>query len=103
MFLIAIEDFAQAGTGDTPVAAILRDQLGPVIERFLLAAIVFAFFGAGMVTLATCSRRVFAMSRDARFPVHQLTQQVNPRTRTPIPATRRESHTAGNSAPRSQQ
>lgn len=40
-----------------------------------------------MVTLATCSRMVFAMSRDARFPAHRLMRQVNPRTRTPIPAT----------------
>ena len=57
------------------------------MERSLLVAIAFAFFGAGLVTLATCSRMVFAMSRDARFPAHQLMRRVNPRTQTPIPAT----------------
>ena len=84
---IAIKDIPRASATDSPVALILRDQLGPVTERSLLVAIVFAFFGAGLVTLATCARMVFAMSRDARFPAHQLMRRVNPRTRTPIPAT----------------
>ncbi|MFE1285223.1 amino acid permease [Streptomyces sp. NPDC058751] len=33
------------------------------------------------------SRIVFAMARDGRFPAHRLMRRVNPRTRTPIPAT----------------
>ena len=84
---IAIKDIPLASATDTPVALILRDQLGPVMERSLLVAIVFAFFGAGLVNLATCARVVFAMSRDLRFPAHQLMRRVDPRTRTPIPAT----------------
>jgi len=84
---IAIKDIPRASATDSPVALILRDQLGPVMERLLLVAIVFAFFGAGLVTLATCARMVFAMSRDSRFPAHQLMRRVNPRTQTPIPAT----------------
>jgi amino acid transporter len=84
---IAIRDIPRVSASQTPVAAILRDQLGPVMERSLLIVIAFAFFGAGLVTLATCSRMVFAMSRDARFPAHQLMRRVNPRTQTPIPAT----------------
>ncbi|WP_307828661.1 amino acid permease [Antrihabitans sp. YC2-6] len=84
---IAINNMAQISASDTPVAAILRDQLGPVMERTLLVAIAFAFFGAGLVTLATCSRIVFAMSRDDRFPAHRLMRRVDPRTQTPIPAT----------------
>jgi amino acid transporter len=84
---IAIRDIPRASATDSPVALILRDQLGPVMERPLLVAIVFAFFSAGLVTLATCARMVFAMSRDSRFPAHQLMRRVNPRTQTPIPAT----------------
>lgn len=84
---IAIDDIPKVSATDSPVALVLRDQLGPVMERLLLVAIVFAFFGAGLVTLATCSRMVFAMSRDARFPAHRLMRQVSPRTQTPIPAT----------------
>ncbi len=53
----------------------------------LLVLICFAFFGAGIVVMTSCSRLVFAMSRDARFPVHRVMRRVHPRTRTPIPAT----------------
>ncbi|MEU9010950.1 amino acid permease [Streptomyces sp. NPDC048479] len=56
-------------------------------ERTLLAAITFAFFGAGIVVMVACSRLIFAMSRDSRFPAHRLMRRVNPRTHTPIPAT----------------
>ena len=44
-------------------------------------------FGAGMVVMAACSRQVFAMARDKRFPAHGLMRRVNPRTQTPVPAT----------------
>ena len=84
---VAIDDMERISTSDSPVVLILRDQLGPVTESILLAAIVFAFFGAGLVTLATCSRIVYAMARDSRFPAHGLMRRVNPRTQTPIPAT----------------
>lgn len=57
------------------------------MERTLLVAITIAFFGAGIVVMVACSRLVFAMSRDGRFPAHRLMRRVNPRTRTPIPAT----------------
>ena len=56
-------------------------------RRTLLVAITFAFFGAGMVAIMACSRIVFAMSRDSRFPAHKIMGRVNPHTRTPIPAT----------------
>ena len=83
----AIED-VQAVTADgSPVAAIIREQLGPVAERILLACIVFAMFGAGMVVMAACARQVFAIARDRRFPAHRLMARVNPRTQTPVPAT----------------
>ncbi|WP_328358653.1 amino acid permease [Mycobacterium sp. NBC_00419] len=84
---IAIKDIPRITATESPVAMILRDQLGVVMERSLLVAIVIAFFGAGLVTLATCARMVFAMARDDRFPAPRLMQRVNPRTHTPIPAT----------------
>ena len=84
---VAIKDIPRITATNSPVALILRDQLGVVMERSLLVAIVIAFFGAGLVTLATCARMVFAMARDDRFPAPKLMQHVNPRTHTPIPAT----------------
>ncbi|CAN5222042.1 amino acid permease [soil metagenome] len=84
---VAIKDIPSISDGGSPVADIIGDQLGPVMERILLAGIVFAMFGAGMVVMAACSRQVFAMARDGRFPAHRLMRQVNPRTQTPVPAT----------------
>jgi amino acid transporter len=84
---VAIKDVPAVSTGGSPVAAIIRGQLGPVAERILLAGLVFAMFGAGMVVMAACSRQVFAMARDERFPAHSLMRRVNPRTQTPVPAT----------------
>ena len=84
---LAIKDIASVTASGSPVASIIRDQLGPVMERILLTAIVFAMFGAGMVIMAAGSRQVFAMARDARFPAHKMLRRVNPRTQTPVPAT----------------
>lgn len=84
---IAIEDIPRVTDSGSPVAMIIRDQLGPVMERLLLACIAFAMFGAGMVVMAACSRQVFAMARDGRFPLHAAMRRVNPRTQTPVPAT----------------
>ena len=84
---VAIKDVDAVSTSGSPVAAIIRDQLGPVAERFLLTGIGLAMFGGGMVVMAACSRQVFAMARDKRFPAHRLMCRINPRTQTPIPAT----------------
>ncbi|MFE3293008.1 APC family permease [Rhodococcus sp. NPDC059234] len=84
---VALDDIPRISASESAVAAIMRDQLGPVVERVLLVAITFAFFGAGMVTMAACSRIVFAMSRDSRFPASRLMRRINPRTQTPVPAT----------------
>ncbi|WP_405968570.1 amino acid permease [Streptomyces sp. NBC_00015] len=91
LFLItltmAIDDIPRVSADGSPVAAIMRDQLGPATEKTLLVAITVAFFGAGIVVMVACSRLVYAMSRDGRFPAHRLMRRVNPRTGTPIPAT----------------
>jgi amino acid transporter len=84
---VAIKNVPRVTASDSAVALIIRDQLGPVAERILLVGITVAFFGAGMVVMAACSRIVFAMSRDSRFPAHRLMRRVSPRTQTPVPAT----------------
>ncbi|MCG5433126.1 amino acid permease [Mycobacterium sp. MYCO198283] len=84
---LAIKDIDAVTNSGSPVAAIIRSQLGPVIERIFLVGIVFAMFGAGTVVMAACARQVFAMARDARFPAHGLMRRVSPRTKTPVPAT----------------
>ncbi|MET9605961.1 amino acid permease [Streptomyces sp. NPDC006512] len=84
---VAIEDIPRITHEASPVAAIMHDRLGTVAEHVLLVAITFAFFGAGIVVMVSCSRLVYAMSRDSRFPAHQVMRRVSPRTHTPVPAT----------------
>lgn len=84
---VAIPDIGRISRSGEAVAQILKEQLGPLVERMLLVAITFAFFACGMVVLATGSRLIYAMSRDGRFPFHRLMRQVNTRTQTPVPAT----------------
>mgnify|MGYP001806509103 CR=1 FL=1 len=84
---LAIKDVAGVTASGSPVASIIREQVGPVMERILLAGIAFAMFGSGMVMTAACSRQAFAMARDSRFPAHTLIRKVNPRTHTPVYAT----------------
>jgi amino acid transporter len=84
---LAIKDIGSVTASGSPVASIIREQLGPVMERILLTAIVFAMFGSGMVIMAAGSRQVYAMARDERFPAHKVMRRVNPRTKTPVPAT----------------
>ncbi|MBN9177294.1 MAG: amino acid permease [Microbacterium sp.] len=84
---LAIPDIATITADPSPVAAIIRSQLGPVWERMLLGGIVFAFFGAGLVIMAAGARQAFAMARDGRFPLGVLMSRVNRRTRTPVFAT----------------
>ena len=84
---LAIKDIPAVTTSGSPVATIIRGQLGPVVERILLTGIAFAMFGAGMVMIAACSRQAFAMARDSRFPAHSVLRKVSPRTQTPVFAT----------------
>jgi amino acid transporter len=84
---VAIKDVPAVSKSGSPVAAIIRSQLGPVMERLLLVGITFAIFGAGMVVMAACSRQAFAMARDGRFPASGLMRRVSPRTQTPVFAT----------------
>lgn len=84
---LGIKDVAAVTNSGSPVAAIIRAQLGPVLERVLLTGIAIAMFGAGMVMIAACSRQAYAMARDGRFPAHSLLRKVSSRTQTPVPAT----------------
>lgn len=84
---VAMQDVAAVTASSSPVAEIIRSQLGSTTERVLLAGLVLAMFGAGTVVLAACSRQVFAMARDGRFPGHVLLRRVDRRTLTPVPAT----------------
>jgi amino acid transporter len=84
---VSITDMTRVSTSASPVAEIMAERFGPGLERPLLAAIAMAFFGAALIGMVSTARYIFSMSRDRRFPGHQVMRRVNPRTKTPIPAT----------------
>lgn len=84
---VSINDIPKVSASSSPVTLIMREMLGSVIERALLIGIILAFFAAGLATMTACSRIVFAMSRDSRFPAHKLMRKINPHTQTPVLAT----------------
>jgi amino acid transporter len=84
---ISIMDMTKVSTSESPVAEIMNERFGAGLERPFLVAIALAFFGAALVSMVSGARYIFAMSRDGRFPGHKVMRRVNPRTKTPIPAT----------------
>jgi amino acid transporter len=84
---VSITDMTRVSSTESPVAEIMNERFGPGFERPVLAAITLAFFGAALVSMVSGARYIYAMSRDGRFPAYKLMRRVNPRTRTPIPAT----------------
>src|SRR5581483_3357140 len=87
VFLIAlaagIDSVAKVSSSATPVADIIRADIGGWIEKIFLLFICFSIFACGLVIMITNSRLIFAMSRDRRFPGHQLWARVPASTRTP--------------------
>lgn len=84
---LSIKDVKAISEDPSPVAAVIRQALGPVWESVLLLGITIAMFGAGMVVMAAGARQIFAMARDQRFPAARVMSRVNPRTQTPLAAT----------------
>ncbi len=91
VFLIALnlasQDIAALTSSATPVADIVTKMLGTVVGDIFLVFVTFSIFACGLVIFITVSRLTWAMSRDERFPGHQLFRQVNKQTGTPVAAT----------------
>lgn len=91
LFLIALNltsgDLKALGASATPVADIVRGTLGSVIGSIFLVLVTFSIFACGLVIFITATRLTWAMSRDRRFPGHELFSRVSERTHTPVAAT----------------
>lgn len=84
---IAIPDIEAVTASAAPVSLILREQLGHTVEQIILAIVTLAIFACGLVIMTSGSRLVYAMSRDRRFPGHQLFGSINAKLFTPVWAT----------------
>jgi amino acid transporter len=77
-FLIALAFATNKAAYDSaaPVASIVHDVLGGVVQKIFLVFVVVSIFACGLVIMVTNGRLIFSMARDRRLPGHQLLHQV---------------------------
>ena len=79
-FLIAlaysISNISAASKSSAPVAFIVNDVLGGVVQKIFLIFVVISIFACGLIIMVTNSRLIWSMSRDRRLPGYQLWRQV---------------------------
>ena len=84
---VAIPNVPEITNSGAPVATILHDQFGSVVEKMFLVLVCAAIFAVGMLCMMSSSRILYAMSRDGRFPGHQVFRRVSDTRSTPTWAT----------------
>jgi amino acid transporter len=91
VFLIALSyatsSLKAASASSAPVAFIVNDVLGGVVQKIFLIFVCISIFACGLVIMVTNSRLIWAMSRDKRLPGHQLWSKVPRATGGPAWAT----------------
>ena len=91
VFLIALSyatsSVKAASASTAPVAFIVNDVLGGVVQKIFLIFVCVSIFACGMVIMVTNSRLIWAMARDRRLPGHQVWSQVPRATGGPTWAT----------------
>jgi amino acid transporter len=91
VFLIALSyatsSVKAASASSAPVAFIVNDVLGGVVQKIFLIFVCVSIFACGLVIMVTNSRLIWAMARDRRLPGHQVLSQVPRATGGPTWAT----------------
>jgi amino acid transporter len=91
VFLIALSyatsSVKAASASSAPVALIVNDVLGGVVQKIFLIFVCVSIFACGLVIMVTNSRLIWAMARDRRLPGHQVWSRVPRATGGPAWAT----------------
>jgi amino acid transporter len=75
-----------AGKPDAALV-VMRDALGERAGRAAMGLAAVAMWFAGLSSVTSASRMLFAFARDGGVPMAGLLRRVHPRTRTPVVAT----------------
>src|SRR5262249_31762924 len=79
-FLIAlvysIDSIPAVSSSAAPVALIVKDVLGGVIQKVFLIFVCVSVFSSGLVIMVAHGRIILSMSRDTRLPGSQLWRMV---------------------------
>jgi amino acid transporter len=76
LVVLAFATNKAAYASPAPVASIVHDVLGGVVEKIFLVFVCVSIFACGMVIMVTNGRLIFSMARDRRLPGHQFLHQV---------------------------
>ena len=91
VFLIALSyatsSVKAATASSAPVALIVQDVLGGVVQKLFLVFVCVSIFACGLIIMVTNSRMIWSMARDRRLPGYQLWRQVPRSTGGPSWAT----------------
>jgi amino acid transporter len=87
LLVLAYATNKAAYASSAPVASIVHDVLGGVVQKIFLVFVCISIFACGLIIMVTNSRLIFAMARDRRLPGHQFLGRVPKATGGPTWAT----------------
>jgi amino acid transporter len=87
LLVLAYATNKAAYASSAPVASIVHDVLGGVVQKIFLVFVCISIFACGLIIMVTNGRLIFAMARDRRLPGHQLLSRVPKATGGPTWAT----------------
>jgi amino acid transporter len=82
--VLAIRDLPAAAVASDAALLVLRGALGDGLGRVALGLAVVAMWFAGLSSVTSASRMLFAFARDEGLPLAGLLRRVSPSTRTPL-------------------
>ena len=87
LIVLAFATNKAAYASAAPVASIVHDVLGGVVQKIFLVFVCVSIFACGLVIMVTNGRLIFSMARDRRLPGHQFLSRVPRATGGPSWAT----------------
>ena len=87
LLILAYTTNKAAYASAAPVASIVHDVLGGVVQKIFLVFVCVSIFACGLIIMVTNGRLIYSMARDRRLPGHQLLHQVPRATGGPPWAT----------------
>jgi amino acid transporter len=87
LLVLAFATNKAAYASPAPVASIVHDVLGGVVQKIFLVFVCVSIFACGLVIMVTNGRLIFSMARDRRLPGHQFLSRVPRATGGPSWAT----------------
>ena len=78
LFLLILAYATTKGAYDSaaPVAYIVNNVLGGVVQKIFLIFVCVSIFACGLVIMVTNGRLIYSMARDRRLPGHQFLSRV---------------------------